>query len=253
MLVTGTSAVGTRYSSSRSATYIWCSLSGSCPVPRAEAALTSNGVHSSRYPAPSASSSIREMSARSRRAPGPVNRMNPEPAIFAPRSRSKSPNCSAISQCGGVLPSGPGSPQRRMTGLSSAPPPSGTDGCGRFGMRSRSCSIAAVTSPSSTSSPSIRRESSAMCALSASPSSRCPVRISSPSCLFPALRSARSSLASASRARRRASASNTRSTTSTGSPLRATASFTPSGSSRMSATPITPREYPSRPRRGAAP
>src|SRR6059036_3658569 len=43
-LVTGTSAVGTRYSSSRVTTYIWSSLSGIWPVPVADAVLTTAGV-----------------------------------------------------------------------------------------------------------------------------------------------------------------------------------------------------------------
>ena len=72
MFVTGTSAVGTRYSSSRVTTYMWSSLSGICPVPRAEAAFTRVGGQISVMPCSRVWMPImKSMSARWSAAPAP--------------------------------------------------------------------------------------------------------------------------------------------------------------------------------------
>ena len=91
-----------------------------------------------------------------------------------------------------------------------------------------------------------------MRAFSASASAPPPPRIASPSCLLPVLRSARSSLVLASSSRRRVSAARMRSIGSVGSPLRATAALTASGSSRIDCSEIMRGAYRSRPPLGAA-
>ncbi len=75
------------------------------------------------------------MSARSRRAPMPVNSRKPEPEIFAARSKSRSPRFVARSQCGfGAKSNVRIVPHVRTTWFCVASEPGGTEGCGRFGI-----------------------------------------------------------------------------------------------------------------------
>ena len=71
--VTGTSAVGTRYRLSRVTTYIWSSLSGIWPVPRALSSLTTTGGQTSVNPNSAVSVSMNHwMSPRSSAEPAPL-------------------------------------------------------------------------------------------------------------------------------------------------------------------------------------
>ena len=98
-------------------------------------------------------------------------------------------------------------PQLRMTGLSSAPCPSGTDGCGRFGISSRSASIACSQFGQLSRLPVDAAGELGHARLQRVSLVRAGRRASAHrAALLPALRSARSSLVVASSSRRRSSA-----------------------------------------------
>ena len=123
MLVSGTSAVGTRYRSqspailNRSASNF-----GRLPVPVSEAAFTMNGGSTSRYPCSRVCrSSMKSMSARESRAPAPRRNAKRARAIFAARSKSRMPSAAPRSQCAlGVKSNRGGSPTRRTSALCDA-------------------------------------------------------------------------------------------------------------------------------------
>src|SRR5947207_1342769 len=83
MFVTGTSAVGFRNRSSSPMWYMSPSSFGSCPVPNSDARRITCGGDTSVYPCRSTwKSSMKLMSARSSRAPRPVNSRKREPALL---------------------------------------------------------------------------------------------------------------------------------------------------------------------------
>ena len=178
--MTGTSAVGTRYSSSRVTTYIWSSLSGIWPVPRADV-----GVDDDRRPdlghAVLAGVDVEEPVDQR-----PLERATRRPCRPGSRSRrswrraarSMMSSASASSQCGFrrhvAPPAGASAPTSPSSGCSTgscsphvrtvtfaSSPPIGTSGSAGFGMRRRrssscgldvsaSCaSIAVIRSPAS--------------------------------------------------------------------------------------------------------
>ncbi len=93
------------------------------------------------------------MSARSSRAPFPVKRRKPAPAIFPARSKSRSPSEVASSQWGfGAKSNVAGVPSVRTTTFPSASA-RGTDSCGTFGTHWWIAASSASISASRASSP----------------------------------------------------------------------------------------------------
>src|SRR6185503_15042282 len=96
-------------------------------------------------------------SARCRRATSPFMTTKRLPATFAAVSKSMPPSAAPMSTWSlGAKENFRGSPQRRSSRLSSAEAPTGTDSCGRLGMRSRkswnaACSFSSCSSDCSSS------------------------------------------------------------------------------------------------------
>ena len=101
------------------------------------------------------------ISARSSRAPHPVNSRKPEPAILGARSKSSSPSASR-SPSGAAARSrtSRGSPQVRTTWFCAASRPGGTEACGRFGIHAASASLSSSSFLSSASSALMRSPTS---------------------------------------------------------------------------------------------
>ena len=116
---------------------------GSCPVPVIANSLQKNGGETSIYPCSSVwTSSINCINALWSLAPSPVYNGNPEPAILAPRSKSKRPSELPKSQWGrGSKSKDLTSPQLLTIGLSLSLLPTGTSLDGIFGICKRKCSI----------------------------------------------------------------------------------------------------------------
>ena len=102
-------------------------------------------------------SSMKLISARSRRAPAPMYTANRAPLNFVARSRSSIPSCSPTSQCGlGSKLYFFGSPQVLTTSLFASEVPFGTSSRVRFGIRASDSRIR----PSST--PAVKSRSSSL-------------------------------------------------------------------------------------------
>ncbi len=147
-------------------TYIWSSLSGIWPVPRADASLTTAGGQTSVMPCSRVwMSRKKSMRARWRAAPGALVegearsprswRRRPGrscPAARRPPSAACAPRRRTPSCCSSRW--GSGSPQVRTMTLASGPP-TGMPGSGGLGMRRSSSSSRAVTSARRASRPLI--------------------------------------------------------------------------------------------------
>src|SRR3989442_86714 len=176
---------------------------------------------------------MKSISARSSRAAGPQSTTNRDFAILLARSKSRTPSASPISQWDfGSKPRARGTPHRRISSLSSAVAPAGTDSCGRFGSASSSPSMSPSTRWSAASSSRIRSPTARISRISADASS--PRRLAAPIASDVRLRRAFSSSAVRSSSRRCRSASSSSLRMSPPPPRVASARATASGCSRMS-------------------
>src|SRR6266436_9359039 len=176
---------------------------------------------------------MKSISARSSRAAGPQSTTNRDFAILLARSKSRTPSASPISQWDfGSKPKARGTPHRRISSLSSAVAPAGTDSCGRFGSASSSPSMSPSTRWSAASSSRIRSPTARIPRISADASS--PRRLAAPIASDVRLRRAFSSSAVLSSSRRCRSASSSSLRMSPPPPRVASARATASGCSRMS-------------------
>ncbi len=106
---------------------------------------------------------MNRISARCRRAPRPVKRRNPAPAIFPARSKSRSPSDSASSQCVlGVKSNFRMAPASRTITFPVASSAFGTEEWGTFGIQWRIFSRSASSAAMRASRPLIRSPTSFM-------------------------------------------------------------------------------------------
>ncbi len=134
-----------------------------------------NGGRTSVYPCCRVcTSSIKLISARSRRAPASQYTANRAPVILAARSRSSIPSSGPKSQCAFAWkPNSGGFPQRRISTLSASVLPIGTESCGMFGTPASIARKLSSTCFTFSSSAAIRSPNPRICACFSAVSTPC--------------------------------------------------------------------------------